>query len=269
MPKSSRHAFLRNLVVGAGLCMTLAAHAGANQSFVLPRFDLIDWPEHTIPSGTHGETISITFGINSDHKVEGFSGCNRFFGTYNKNEGGPTERLTLNPLASTRIACSAPLMAFESSFLGALDKVTSYRTSSSLLQLYTSDGQKLSFFANTDADRPIKVKYIEVAPQKVACQGEIPMQCLQVRANKDQPWVKWFGNIDGFEFVPGTAYTLRVAEESIPNPPAGGFSFKWILLQTLEAKRTEKPAPLTIKPAPLTVPPAALTVPPVPLAGTP
>jgi len=49
-------------------------------------------------------------------QVNGHGGCNRFFGSYELEDGA----LQVGPLGSTRMACPEPAMSFELSFLEAL-----------------------------------------------------------------------------------------------------------------------------------------------------
>jgi heat shock protein HslJ len=51
-----------------------------------------------------------------DGQVRGHGGCNRFFGSYELEDGS----VQTGPLGSTRMACPEPAMSFEISFLEAL-----------------------------------------------------------------------------------------------------------------------------------------------------
>jgi len=75
-------------------------------------------------------------------RVHGFSGCNALQGQYANADG----RLTFGALAGTRMACAAPLMALEASFLQALGRTTSYRIDGEELTLQDGD-QTLARFA--------------------------------------------------------------------------------------------------------------------------
>ncbi len=67
-------------------------------------------------------------------QVHGFSGCNRFTGSYELNEG----QLRFKPLASTRMACMDG-MEQEQRFLEALGEVVRFTLSGDNLALYTGD----------------------------------------------------------------------------------------------------------------------------------
>ena len=51
-----------------------------------------------------------------DGQVRGNGGCNRFFGSYELEDGS----VQIGPLGSTRMACPEPAMSFEISFMEAL-----------------------------------------------------------------------------------------------------------------------------------------------------
>ena len=52
----------------------------------------------------------------TDGQLRGHGGCNRFFGSYELEDGS----LRVGPLGSTRMACPDPAMSFELSFMDAL-----------------------------------------------------------------------------------------------------------------------------------------------------
>jgi heat shock protein HslJ len=70
------------------------------------------------PSGAGGEPITLNFSTQGgQRKTNGFSGCNRFTGTYDLSGG----RLSFGPLASTRMACApGPGSTLEQPFLQGL-----------------------------------------------------------------------------------------------------------------------------------------------------
>ncbi len=71
-----------------------------------------------------------------DGEVQGYGGCNRFFGGY-RLEGG---RITFSPIASTRRYCEET-MAVEDAFFMALGKVTRLEVSGDGLTLLSEDGR--------------------------------------------------------------------------------------------------------------------------------
>ncbi len=72
-------------------------------------------------------------------KVGGFAGCNRFFGSF-KQSG---DKLTLGPLATTRMACAPPISDRETKFLAILEKARLFDVSDSEIALKTWEGAVL------------------------------------------------------------------------------------------------------------------------------
>jgi len=80
-------------------------------------------------------------------------------------------------------------------------------------------------------------RLIYVAPERRPCTGVAPMQCLQVRERAKQPWQNHYGEIEGFQFEPGTAYRLRISEIKVANPPADAPDRRWVLDSIVEQIR--------------------------------
>ena len=70
-----------------------------------------------------------------DGQVQGYGGCNRFFGGYQLKEG----QISFSPIASTRRYCDET-MAVEDAFFMALGKVTRLKVSMDGLTLLSEDG---------------------------------------------------------------------------------------------------------------------------------
>lgn len=79
---------------------------------------------------------------------------------------------------------------------------------------------------------------MDVAPERVPCQGFIPQDCLRVRERPDTAWTFFYDSIEGFAFEAGFNYTIRVRVREIRNPPADGSSRAYRLLAVL----TKEPA---------------------------
>lgn len=75
------------------------------------------------------------------HQVHGFSGCNRFTGSYERDES----QLRFRPLASTRMACLEG-MDQEQRFLELLTKTMRFTINSDNLALYSGDEQLVFHF---------------------------------------------------------------------------------------------------------------------------
>lgn len=78
---------------------------------------------------------------------------------------------------------------------------------------------------------------LQVASRRRHCTGMIEMQCLQVRelmpGQPPQKWGPFWGEIAGFNHVPGKRYTLRVRKDKIENPPADAPNTRYTLLKVL------------------------------------
>lgn len=94
-------------------------------------------------------------------------------------------------------------------------------------------GRETNAAANASAARAAAphaaTKTVYVAAQTARCVGVVPMDCLQVRTAPNEPWQLWHGGIEGFDYRPGDAYLLEIAEYRTPNPPADGSSVRWVL----------------------------------------
>jgi heat shock protein HslJ len=69
----------------------------------------------------------------TDHKINGFGGCNRFFGSYEQTDSS----IKITGMGSTKMYCQET-MAVEDNYFKALQEV----------QSYTLEDKKLSLFAN-------------------------------------------------------------------------------------------------------------------------
>jgi len=76
-------------------------------------------------------------------------------------------------------------------------------------------------------------KTIYLGPVMVECQGEGPQMCLLVKENPDDEYTYFYDRIEGFDFEEGYEYVIKVKEESVDNPPAGGSSIKWTLVEVV------------------------------------
>jgi len=87
-------------------------------------------------------------------------------------------------------------------------------------------------------------KTLFIAPERKACTGVGPMECLQVREAADRPWQYFYSEIEGFSHEPGFDYELRVREEKVANPPADGSSLRWTLVKVISKRAALRtPAP--------------------------
>ena len=80
--------------------------------------------------------------------VSGFSGCNRFFGTYSFVTG----ELILGPLVSTRMACPPDKMDTERKVLGLLEATKGAEATHTVLTLKDGTGAALATLNRRDFD---------------------------------------------------------------------------------------------------------------------
>lgn len=84
----------------------------------------------------------------------------------------------------------------------------------------------MSFSVFVQAQEIVKFK---VKENKVPCEGVAPMECLQIKEGKEKEWKNFYSSIEGFDFVPGYTYRLKVEktkkEGTIP-ADASAYSYK-------------------------------------------
>ncbi|MFY0713413.1 META domain-containing protein [Seonamhaeicola sp. NFXS20] len=95
----------------------------------------------TTLNGTNVSAFNLTISFNDSTKqVSGFSGCNRFFGSYTiKNN-----TIKLGPLASTRKMCMPKLNSVESKLLDALTKANHFTIKNDTLILLEEENKLLT-----------------------------------------------------------------------------------------------------------------------------
>ena len=69
-----------------------------------------------------------------------------------------------------------------------------------------------------------------VGPTLADCVGVGPIKCMQVRYSEDEEWQNFFNHIDGFEYVEGWTYKLRVNITEVENPPADASALNYELI---------------------------------------
>lgn len=126
---------MKHLILTSGLILMTACSAGpipepqTEEPVTLSTLAGSEWQ----PSGQKADDLEQFVAFQSDGKINGFAGCNSFFGTYTLNG----ETLKIGPLASTRKMC-AEHMAAESAFLQGLQSAE--RLTATALELTLKDG---------------------------------------------------------------------------------------------------------------------------------
>jgi len=124
------------------------------------QWQLVEWKQadgalRTVPgpanAGSHAGPITLDLSAaTGQRRASGFSGCNRFTGTYTLKNG----LLSFGPLAGTRMACIGPGGDIEGSFLDGLAHIArsgvQMRAPQSLI-LLLQNGDRLTFKHPDDA----------------------------------------------------------------------------------------------------------------------
>lgn len=77
-------------------------------------------------------------------------------------------------------------------------------------------------------------KTLLIANAKVDCTGVGPQQCLQVKEEGQTDWTFFYDPIEGFDYVEGFYYKIKVEVSEVADPPADGASLKYQLLEVVE-----------------------------------
>ena len=93
-----------------GCCRTVAP---ASASLENVTWRLVDLPGQTLPAAGARNALTVRF---TEGRVQGFSGCNQFVGSY----AVKGDQMTLSPLAGTLMACPEPAMSLDNAFRAAL-----------------------------------------------------------------------------------------------------------------------------------------------------
>ena len=78
-----------------------------------------------------------------------------------------------------------------------------------------------------------------VGPERVPCEGEGPQECYLVKETPEGEWELFYDQIEGFEWEPGYFYELRVNVYQVENPPAGGSSLRYELVEVVTKTSAE------------------------------
>jgi len=115
-------------------------------------------------------------------------------------------------------------------------------------------------------------KTLWVAHYRADCVGVGPQRCLLVKEEQYSPWQLFYGRIEGFDYVEGYGYELRVVEEKIDNPPADGSAIRVKLVEIIgrydSMDAPAEPVPMPSPPA-VAAPTADPSPPAVPQPATP
>ena len=225
--------FARSARCAAAVALFIAALAHAAAPALEGRWTLVD---RTALGGAKGDRgPDITLEIKGD-SLSASAGCNLAGGSI-KERGG---RLEIGLLAATMMACPPAVAKLEARYFDMLQQQPAYRLEGSMLTL-SAAGSTFTFRRMPTPGATAETKLVYVAAERKDCAGVAPMQCLQVRQQKTEPWTLFHGEIAGFEPQPGIEYRLRIFEETVPKPPADGSSRRWVLDQVIEQRVVKPP----------------------------
>lgn len=135
---------MASLTLLSSLALIPACAAPYHHQGSTPAAPQLNWigQELRVVSPSFENNPNITFNV--DGTVNGFSGCNRFFGAYSYNENG----LSIGNIGSTRMACSqGNVMQSETAFLERLTQARNATTQAGSVILRNSQGQTLFVLA--------------------------------------------------------------------------------------------------------------------------
>lgn len=82
---------------------------------------------------------------------------------------------------------------------------------------------------------------LEIKENKVPCTGVAPMECLQVKEEKNKEWTYFYENIQGFNYEPGFTYKLKVEKnKKLGNLPADASAFEYKLKKVISKKKVKE-----------------------------
>ncbi len=98
----------------------------------------------------------------------------------------------------------------------------------------------------TKSDDKTETVVMMVNSSTVPCVGEAPQECLQVKYisgdRMSDNWENFYSNIEGFEYIPGSIYTIEVKLTHLDpaDIPAGASSINYKLIEVKEVVPAEK-----------------------------
>ncbi len=201
-----------------------------------------------------GQPLTLDF---QDGRLGVSGGCNRLNAAYTLGADGT---LDVGPARATMMACLPPLMQADAAIgqllSGNLGATIAAEGEAKTLTLRPADGSTLVFAGQPTAETrfggPGQIAFLEIAPQRVACQHPlIPnRQCLQVRDRKfdaqglqvGEPgeWRLLYADIEGFSHVPGTRNVVRVKRFERTPVPADASAIVYVLDMVVESETVQK-----------------------------
>lgn len=125
------------------------AQRAAQEPFVL--YDIVNlygqrWRPTTVDGDPIPEGTDMFVTFSEEGEVNGFAGCNNFFGTMEETDGG----FDIGPLGATRRACEAEIMGREMDLFAVLDLARNFNASVDALQIVDDQGNVIAEFDLVD-----------------------------------------------------------------------------------------------------------------------
>jgi heat shock protein HslJ/uncharacterized protein YraI len=144
-------------------------------------------------------------------------------------------QITLEPFPVTLQICSEE--SLEPQYLSILGQVDRFgMVDAKLVLMLMEDAGEMRFQNGGIAEKPEPApeqKTLYVGPEKVPCEGEGPMECYLVKETPGGEWQLFYNQIEGFEWESGYEYELLVNVYQVENPPAGGSSLRYELVEVV------------------------------------
>lgn len=101
------------------------------------------WRPTSIDGDALPEDTDMFFRVAPDGEIDGFAGCNSFFGTMVENDG----KYKMGPFGATRKACDQPVMSREFALFRVLELSRTFNATPDDLQIVDESGTVLATFA--------------------------------------------------------------------------------------------------------------------------
>ena len=204
------------------------------------------------PSGPEVEGRYIQLNFTNEGMLTVKNLCNQLAGRYALDGSS----MFVDKVISTMRACSnRPLMELEQRTALQLSQLASWQlqpaegTAPPTLTLGFQDGNNWRLQgkptpATLYGSAGVR-EFLEVAPQRVACTGVAPTQCLRVRKVQYDdkglktdvgPWELFYNSIDGYRHEQGVRNVLRVQRYERKDAPADASRFVYVLDMVVESE---------------------------------
>ena len=140
--------FLFFMLFLAGFALVMLQGRQTTESVEPPRvYDIADlydrrWRPTSIDGDAVPEDTDMFFRVAPDGEVDGFAGCNSFFGTMEEADGG----YKMGPFGATRKACDQPIMSREFALLRVLELSRTFNATPDDLEIVDETGAVLGTF---------------------------------------------------------------------------------------------------------------------------